>query len=90
MNITPDRLPGGVVFYDALTYVRSSTLMTSNDRLLPAGTRRLNGGQMARMSSVGDEVVTEKWPVWLRLVVIIGLSASLWACIIFAFLAILP
>ncbi len=64
--------------------------MTSQDRLIPIGPGNLKGSQprgVPSLASMGDDIVTEKWPVWLRLVVIVGLSASLWACIIFAVLA---
>lgn len=42
-----------------------------------------------RMSSRADHSLMEdysddKWPVWLRLVTIIGLSAGLWGAIIWA------
>ena len=34
-------------------------------------------------SDVGGEIDgIEKWPVWLRLIIIVGLSASLWAGIL--------
>lgn len=34
--------------------------------------------------SIDDAFDDERWPVWLRLVTIIGLSAGLWAAIIWA------
>ncbi len=34
--------------------------------------------------SLMDEYTEDKWPVWLRLVTIIGLSTGLWAAIIWA------
>jgi hypothetical protein len=45
------------------------------------------------MSAVPDHAVMNdysegKWPVWLRLVTIIGLSAGLWAAIIWAAISI--
>lgn len=55
------------------------------------GSGGLNAARTVSSSAIealGEDVATEKWPVWLRLVVIIGLSASLWACIIFAALAV--
>lgn len=66
--------------------------MTSQDRLISIGVGRFSGTQPANsaaLSSLDDEAVTDRWPVWLRLVVIVGLSASLWACIIFGILVLI-
>jgi hypothetical protein len=46
-----------------------------------------------RMSAASDQALMNdysegKWPVWLRLVTIIGLSAGLWAAIIWAAISI--
>lgn len=38
--------------------------------------------------SVMNEFREEKWPVWLRLLTIVGLSAGLWSAIIWAFVSI--
>jgi hypothetical protein len=46
--------------------------------------RMSSGAGYSRM----DEYTEGKWPVWLRLVTIIGLSAGLWAAIIWAAAAI--
>ncbi len=46
-----------------------------------------------RMSARADHALMDhytegKWPIWLRLVTIIGLSAGLWAAIIWAAISI--
>jgi hypothetical protein len=42
----------------------------------------------SRMESAGfDETDQDKWPVWARLLVIVGLSALFWAGIISAIMA---
>jgi hypothetical protein len=53
--------------------------------MIPADTRVFNS--QVRMPPRADQVAMNdysdgKWPVWLRLVTIIGLSAGLWAVII--------
>jgi len=36
---------------------------------------------------VHKEPVTEKWPIWIRLITIVGLSAGLWGALIWATVA---
>ncbi len=45
-------------------------------------------GALEGDNPVMNEFSTEKWPVWLRLLTIVGLSAGLWSAIIWAAVAI--
>lgn len=68
-----------------------SSLMSSSSHSMLTNTGAFNepvGGALEGDHSVMNEFSTEKWPVWLRLLTIIGLSTGLWSAIIWAFVAI--
>jgi len=61
--------------------------MSSPDPMLPANNRAF--ASRLRVSQRADHVLVDdyndgKWPVWVRLVTIIGLSTGLWSAIIWA------
>jgi len=62
-------------------------LMPSTKPMIPAESRAF--ASQVRMSARTDYALMNdysegKWPVWLRLITIIGLSAGLWGAIIWA------
>ena len=66
-------------------------LMSSSDPMIPVDSRVFTS--QVRMPERADYMLmsdyTEgKWPVWVRLVTIVGLSAGLWGAIIWAAVAV--
>ena len=48
----------------------------------------MQGYRRYQRPSSGNAETMDKWPVWARLLIIVGLSASLWALIILGVMAI--
>jgi hypothetical protein len=74
-----------------LSLGRFTQPMSSSDPMIPVESRVFTS-QVSRMSARADYAFMNdysegKWPVWVRLVTIIGLSAGLWGAIIWAAVA---
>jgi len=78
-------------FKPPLKLARFSRLMSSSVQIMPLKTGTFHDpatGVLDDHHSLMNEYSGEKWPVWLRLLTIVGLSAGLWTAIIWSFVSI--